>query len=243
MGKATRNQHLLLIFKGKDFAISIWSEFLENTIFHQLLAVTAVDLAFQRILVFCVVPGLVVPVLQHNDLLRLFEFFRGHNGGMAVLNSYLLFQGSAQDPMLTGNRHNEFRAHIGALIFLIFQNMVNRSTCPMAALQIPCFLLAVHMAFRHMIRCRGRNLLFVQDFGDGARPVALQCQFKDQAHILAGYRVEDQLIAVIRIRQESKRAVSSEIHSFFLHHMVGCCDFSGEVPAVGCVDDVLDGHF
>ena len=50
-------------------------------------------------------------------------------------------------------------------------------------------------------------------------------------------------MAVIRIRQESKRAVSSEIHSFLLHHMVGCCDFSGKVPAVGCVDDVLDGYF
>ena len=25
--------------------------------------------------------------------------------------------------------------------------------------------------------------------------------------------------------------------------MVCCCDFSGEVPAVGCVDDVLDGYF
>ena len=50
-------------------------------------------------------------------------------------------------------------------------------------------------------------------------------------------------MAIARVRQESKRAVSSEIHSFFLHHMVCCCDFSGEVPAVGCVDDVLDGYF
>ena len=50
-------------------------------------------------------------------------------------------------------------------------------------------------------------------------------------------------MAVIRVRQESKRAVSSKIHSFLLHHMVGCCDFSGKVPAVGCVDDVLDGYF
>ena len=25
--------------------------------------------------------------------------------------------------------------------------------------------------------------------------------------------------------------------------MVCCCDFSGKVPAVGCVDDVLDGLF
>ena len=50
-------------------------------------------------------------------------------------------------------------------------------------------------------------------------------------------------MAIVRVRQESKRAVSSEIHSFLLHHMVGCCDFSGKVPAVGCVDDVLDGHF
>ena len=145
--------------------------------------------------------------------------------------------------MFTGNRHNEFRAHIGSLILLIFQNMVNRSTCPMAALQIPCFLLTVHMAFRHMIRCRGRDLLFIQDFCDGACFVALQCQFKDQPYILAGYRVEDQLMAIVRVRQESKRAVSSEIHSFLLHHMVGCCDFSGKVPAVGCVDDVLNGYF
>ena len=145
--------------------------------------------------------------------------------------------------MLARNRHNEFRAHIGSLILLIFQNMVNRSTCPMAALQIPCFLLAVHMAFRHMIRCRGRDLLFIQDFCDGACSVALQCQFKDQPYILAGYRVEDQLMAIVRVRQESKRAVSSEIHSFLLHHMVGCCDFSGKIPAVGCVDDVLDGYF
>ena len=50
-------------------------------------------------------------------------------------------------------------------------------------------------------------------------------------------------MTVVRVRQESKRAVSSEIHSFFLHHMVCCRDFSGKVPAVGCVDDVLDGHF
>ena len=145
--------------------------------------------------------------------------------------------------MLTGNRHNEFRAHIGSLILLIFQNMVNRSTCPMAALQIPCFLLTVHMVFRHMIRCRGRDLLFIQDFCDGACSVALQCQFKDQPYILAGYRVEDQLMAIVRVRQESKRAVSSEIHSFLLHHMVGCCDFGGKITAVGCVDDVLDGYF
>ena len=228
---------------GRKSAVKRGAKFLEHTIFHQLLAVTAVDLAFQRILVFCVVPGLVVPVLQHNDLLRLFKFLRGHNGGMAVLNSYLLFQGSAQDPTLTGNRHNEFRAHIGSLILLIFQNMVNRSTCPMAALQIPCFLLTVHMVFRHVIRCRSWNLLFVQDFCDGACSVALQCQFKNQAHILAGYRVKDQLMAIVRVRQESEWAVSSEIHSFFLHHMVCCRDFSGKVPAVGCVDDVLDGHF
>ena len=50
-------------------------------------------------------------------------------------------------------------------------------------------------------------------------------------------------MAIVRVRQESKRAVSSEIHFFFLHHMVCCCDFSGEVPAVGCVDDVLNGYF
>ena len=50
-------------------------------------------------------------------------------------------------------------------------------------------------------------------------------------------------MTVVQVRQESKRAVSSEIHSFFLHHMVGCCDFSGKVPAVGCVDDVLNGYF
>ena len=50
-------------------------------------------------------------------------------------------------------------------------------------------------------------------------------------------------MAVIRVRQKSKRAVSSEIHSFFLHHMVCCCDFSGEVPAVGCIDDVLNSYF
>ena len=25
--------------------------------------------------------------------------------------------------------------------------------------------------------------------------------------------------------------------------MVGCCDFSGKVPAIGCVDNVLDGYF
>ena len=162
---------------------------------------------------------------------------------MAVLNTYLLFQRSAQDPMLTGNRHNEFRAHIGSLILLIFQNMVNRSTCPMAALQIPCFLLTVHMVFRHMIRCRGRDLLFIQDFCDGACSVALQCQFKNQPHISTGYRVEDQLMTVVRVRQESKRAVSSEIHSFFLHHMVCCRDFGRKIPAVGCVDDVLNGYF
>ena len=114
--------------------------------------------------VFCVVPGLMIPVLQHNNLLCLLKFFRGHNGGMAVLNSYLLFQGSAQHPMFTGNRHNEFRAHIGSLILLIFQNMVNRSTCPMAALQIPCFVLTVHMVFCHMIRCRGSGSAFHSGF-------------------------------------------------------------------------------
>ena len=228
---------------GRKSAVKRGANLLEYTIFHQLLAVAAIDLAFQGILVLCVVPGLVFSMLQHNDHLCLFKFLRGHNGGMAVLNSYLLFQGSAQDPMLTGNRHNEFRAHIGSLILLIFQNMVNRSTCPMAALQIPCFLLAVHMIFRHVIRCRSWNLLFVQDFCDGACSVALQCQFKNQAHILAGYRVKDQLMAVVRVRQKSKRAVSSEIHSFFLHHMVCCCDFSGEVSAVRCVDNVLDGYF
>jgi len=187
---------------GRKSAVKRGAKLLEYTIFHQLLAVAAIDLAFQGILVFCVVPGLVLPMLQHNDHLCLFKFLRGHNGGMAVLNTYLLFQRSAQNPMLTGNRHNEFRAHIGSLILLIFQNMVNRSTCPMAALQIPCFLLTVHMAFRHMIRCRGRDLLFIQDFCDGACFVALQCQFKDQPYILAGYRVEDQLMAVVRVRQK-----------------------------------------
>ena len=116
-------------------------------------------------------------MLQHNDLLCLFKFFRSHNDSMAVLNSYLLFQRSAQDPMLTGNRHNEFRTHISSLILLIFQNMVNRSTCPMAALQIPCFLLTVHMVFRHMIRCRSRDLLFIQNFCDGACSVAPQYSF------------------------------------------------------------------
>ena len=176
---------------GRKSAVKRWAKFLEYTIFHQFLAVAAVDLAFQWILVFCVVPGLMIPVLQHNNLLCLLKFLRGHNGGMAVLNSYLLFQGSALHPMFTGNRHNEFRAHIGALILLIFQNMINRPACPMAALQVPCFLLAVHMIFRHVIRCRGRDLLFIQDFCDGACSVALQCQFKNQAHILAGYRVED----------------------------------------------------
>ena len=50
-------------------------------------------------------------------------------------------------------------------------------------------------------------------------------------------------MAVIQVRQESKRAVSSEIHSFLLHHMVGCCDFSGKITAVRCVDNVLDGYF
>lgn len=86
--------------------------------------------------------------------------------------------------MLTGNRHNEFRAHISSLILLIFQNMVNRSTCPMAALQIPCFLLTVHMVFRHMIRCRGRGLLFIQDFCDGACSVALiMCPEEDSASV------------------------------------------------------------
>ena len=50
-------------------------------------------------------------------------------------------------------------------------------------------------------------------------------------------------MTVVRVRQESKRAVSSEIHSLFLHHMVGCCDFSGKIPAVGCVEDVLNGYF
>ena len=172
-------------------AVKRGAKLLEYTIFHQLLAVAAIDLAFQGILVFCVVPGLMLPMLQHNNLLCLFKFLRGHNGGMTVLNSYLLFQGSAQDPMLARNRHNEFRAHISSLILLIFQNIVNRSTCPMAALQIPCFLLTVHMVFRHMIRCRGRDLLFIQDFCDGACSVALQCQFKNQPHISTGYRVED----------------------------------------------------
>ena len=176
---------------GRKSAVKRGAKLLEYTIFHQLLAVAAVDLAFQGILVLCVVPGLVFSMLQHDDHLCLFKFLRGHNGGMAVLNTYLLFQRSAQNPMLTGNRHNEFRAHIGSLILLIFQNMVNRSTCPMAALQIPCFLLTVHMVFRHMIRCRGRDLLFIQDFCDGACSVALQCQFKNQPHISTGYRVED----------------------------------------------------
>lgn len=46
-------------------------------------------------------------------------------------------------------------------------------------------------------------------------------------------------MTVVRVRQESKRAVSSEIHSFFLHHMVCCRDFGRKIPAVGCVDDVL----
>ena len=147
--------------------------------FHQFLTIATVDLAFQGILVFCVVPGLVVPVLQHNDLLRLFKFLRGHNGGMAVLNSYLLFQGSAQDPMLARDRHNEFCAHIGSLILLIFQNMINHPACPVAALQVPCFLLAIHMVFCHVIRCRGWNLLFVQDFCDGTCSVALHCKIKD----------------------------------------------------------------
>ena len=174
---------------GRKSAVKRGAKLLENTIFHQFLTVAAVDLAFQGILVFCVVPGLMIPMLQHNNLLCLFKFFRGHDGGMAVFNSHLLFQGSAQDPMLTGNRHNEFRAHIGSLILLIFQNMVNCSACPMATLQVPCFLLTVHMIFRYVIRCRGRNLHFIQDFCDGARSVALQCQFKDQPYILAGYRV------------------------------------------------------
>lgn len=29
----------------------------------------------------------------------------------------------------------------------------------------------------------------------------------------------------------------------FLHHMVCCRDFGRKIPAVGCVDDVLDGYF
>ena len=174
---------------GRKSAVKRWAKFLENTIFHQFLAIATVDLSLQRILAFCVVPCLMISMLQHNDLLRLYKFFWGHNSGMAVLDSYLLFQGSAQDPMFARNRHNEFRAHVGSLILLIFQYMVNHSACPVAALQVPCFLLAVHMVFRHMIHCRGWNLLFVQDFCDGPRPVSLQCQFKNQAHILAGYRV------------------------------------------------------
>ena len=185
---------------SRKSAVKRGAKLLEYTIFHQLLAVAAIDLAFQGILVFCVVPGLMIPMLQHNDLLRLCKFFWGHNSGMAVLDSYLLFQGSAQDPMFARNRHNEFRAHVGSLILLIFQYMVNHSACPMAALQVPCFLLAVHMIFRHVIRCRSWNLLFVQDFCDGSCSVALQCQFKNQAHILAGYRVKDQLMAVVRVR-------------------------------------------
>ena len=49
-------------------------------------------------------------------------------------------------------------------------------------------------------------------------------------------------MTVVRVRQESKWTVSSEIHSFFLHHMVCCRDFGRKIPAVGCVDDVLDGY-
>ena len=116
--------------------------------------------------------------------------------------------------MLTGNRHNEFRAHKFPFILLIFQNMVNRSTCPMAALQIPCFLLTVHMVFRHMIRCRGRDLLFIQDFA--MVPVLLPCNASSK--INRTYR----LATGSRIGYDSrsgptgiKRAVSSEIHSFF----------------------------
>lgn len=50
-------------------------------------------------------------------------------------------------------------------------------------------------------------------------------------------------MTVVRVRQESKWTVSSEIHSFFLHHMVCCRDFGRKIPAVGCVDDVLNGYF
>ena len=47
----------------------------------------------------------------------------------------------------------------------------------------------------------------------------------------------------VRARQESKWSVPPEIHSFFLHHMVCCRDFGRKIPAVGCVDDVLNGYF
>ena len=65
---------------------------------------------------------------------KAWDLQRSHwTSGMAVLDSYLLFQGSAQDPMFARNRHNEFRAHVGSLILLIFQYMVNHSACPVCA--------------------------------------------------------------------------------------------------------------
>lgn len=73
-----------------------------RTHLHQFLAVATSRPCLSRDTGVCVVPGLVLPMLQHDDHLCLFKFLRGHNGGMAILNSYLLFQRSAQNPIAQG---------------------------------------------------------------------------------------------------------------------------------------------
>ncbi len=145
----------------------------ENTIFHQLLAVAAVDLAFQRDTGALCSSRPMFPMLQHDDLLCLFKIPPGsqwrHDCPQFVP---AVSKGARRTRCLQGTGIMNF-APTSSFILLIFQNMVNRSTCPMAALQIPCFLLTVHMVFRHMIRCRGRDLLFIQDFA--MVPVLLPC--------------------------------------------------------------------